>query len=240
MPFFRQLTFKNCGVSVVTLLLFILTSCSGGEGGTNGGNNAGPGITTITASENCVGSTSARWSLRECGSRAYLGGVAWSGSLYVAVGWSYTDVGSDVLTSTDGITWTRRTTGKDSPYHLHRIAWGNGLFVAVGEQKELLTSRKWVRIYINRWFALDSRSERIRYFVDEHRMVRQSIRRCWICRQNFLIQRRHHLERPLPTDSIGVEQSDLGRQSVCGVWLARYDTRITGRYNMDRAPNQRS
>jgi len=140
MPFFRQLTFKNCGVSVVTLLLFILTSCSGGEGGTNGGNNAGPGITTITASENCVGSTSARWSLRECGSRAYLGGVAWSGSLYVAVGWSYTDVGSDVLTSTDGITWTRRTTGKDSPYHLHRIAWGNGLFVAVGEQKEILTS----------------------------------------------------------------------------------------------------
>jgi len=44
-----------------------------------------------------------------------------------------------LLTSRDGTTWTRRTSGTDNG--LFGVAYGNGTFVAVGWYGTLLTSR---------------------------------------------------------------------------------------------------
>jgi len=54
-----------------------------------------------------------------------MNGVAWSGSLFVAVG-----NGGTVWTSVDGITWTSRTTPDTT--HMNGVAWSGSLFVAVG------------------------------------------------------------------------------------------------------------
>jgi hypothetical protein len=40
-------------------------------------------------------------------------------------------LGGTILTSPDGVTWTRRTSGTNS--ELRGVAYGDGLFVAVGD-----------------------------------------------------------------------------------------------------------
>jgi len=52
-------------------------------------------------------------------------GHAFDHDIYVGVG-----TGPLVQTSTDGITWTKRDSG--TPFSLCAIAYGKGLFVAVG------------------------------------------------------------------------------------------------------------
>jgi len=49
-------------------------------------------------------------------------------------------VGEDgtILTSPDGVTWTPRTSGTSND--LNGVAYGNGTFVAVGEDGIILTS----------------------------------------------------------------------------------------------------
>jgi alpha-tubulin suppressor-like RCC1 family protein len=62
-----------------------------------------------------------------------LNGVAWSGSLFVAVG-NY----GTILTSVDGTAWTLRTSGTTND--LFGATWGGGQFVAVGRSGTILTS----------------------------------------------------------------------------------------------------
>ena len=62
-----------------------------------------------------------------------LRGVAFGNSTFVAVGQSGT-----ILTSTDGETWTSRTSGTSN--YLYDIAFGNSTFVAVGQSGTILTS----------------------------------------------------------------------------------------------------
>jgi photosystem II stability/assembly factor-like uncharacterized protein len=59
--------------------------------------------------------------------------VTYGNGLFVAVG----DRGA-ILTSTDGVNWTRLTS--PTRYSLSSVTCGNGLFVAVGEDGIILTS----------------------------------------------------------------------------------------------------
>jgi len=82
-----------------------------------------------------TGSTT--WTLRKFinTSESAYASIAYNGSnLYVAAG------GAGVLaTSTDGITWTDRTSGFGAN-NIRTVAYGNGLFVAVGDQGTITTS----------------------------------------------------------------------------------------------------
>ena len=55
-------------------------------------------------------------------------------------GQSFVSVGNSgtILTSSDGITWTEKTSG--TPIDLYGVTSGNGLFVTVGESGTILTS----------------------------------------------------------------------------------------------------
>ena len=59
--------------------------------------------------------------------------ITYANSTFVAVG-----EGGTILTSADGIAWTRRTSGVTTP--LYGVAYGNGTFVAVGWTGKTLTS----------------------------------------------------------------------------------------------------
>lgn len=59
------------------------------------------------------------------------------GGNYVAVGTVAPSDPAPILSSPDGVAWTQRHTVSQS---LLAVAWGGGLFVAVGENKTLLTS----------------------------------------------------------------------------------------------------
>jgi hypothetical protein len=59
--------------------------------------------------------------------------VTYGNGLFVAVG----EDGA-ILTSPDGVNWTRRTSGTRNG--LESVTYGNGLFVAVGEWGTILTS----------------------------------------------------------------------------------------------------
>lgn len=66
-------------------------------------------------------------------------GIAYGGGLFVAVGdWDIDTFDAVILTSTDGIAWTRRS--NPSPDTLHRITYVNGQFVAVGGAGTVLVS----------------------------------------------------------------------------------------------------
>jgi len=55
-------------------------------------------------------------------------------------GQSFVSVGNSgtILTSSDGISWTKRTSGTSK--YLRGVTYGNGLFVTVGESGTILTS----------------------------------------------------------------------------------------------------
>jgi photosystem II stability/assembly factor-like uncharacterized protein len=59
--------------------------------------------------------------------------VTYGNNIFVAVG----DNGT-ILTSTDGVSWTRRTS--PTTQGLYSVTYGNGLFVAVGNNGTILTS----------------------------------------------------------------------------------------------------
>src|SRR5262245_2511444 len=77
-------------------------------------------------------------SLWSCGSIALCqtdrADQAFGHSGFVAV-----DGHNSVLTSPDGAVWTRHETG--APFGLYGVTFGNGLFVAVGNEGAILTSR---------------------------------------------------------------------------------------------------
>jgi hypothetical protein len=72
------------------------------------------------------------WTLRVPGSND-LHGVTYGNGRFVAVG-----SGGTILTSPDGVKWTRRTSGTNNL--LYGVTYGNGLFVAVGDRGTILTS----------------------------------------------------------------------------------------------------
>jgi hypothetical protein len=75
--------------------------------------------------------------------------VAYGNGLFVAVGPYGT-----ILTSPDGVSWTRRTSGTSS--WLSGVTYGNGLFVAVGMSGTILTSPDGVT-----WTARTSGTEQL-------------------------------------------------------------------------------
>ncbi len=71
------------------------------------------------------GSSAGRKTARASGTSNDLNGVTYGNGLLVAVGKD-----GIILTSPDGVTWTRRASPTSNP--LYDVAYGNGLFVAVG------------------------------------------------------------------------------------------------------------
>jgi hypothetical protein len=100
----------------------------------NGRYIAAGGMGTVLHSPDAVTWTPA--SFDWAGFHAY--SVAFGNGLFVAVGEHSTTYHSSVLTSPDGITWTRRNTGYVE--RLEAISYGNGLFVASGWDRAILTS----------------------------------------------------------------------------------------------------
>lgn len=66
------------------------------------------------------------WTRQVSGTGAMLMGIAWSGSQFVVIG------SQTILTSPDGFTWTTQNPVPAPTAQFRDIAWGNGLFVAVG------------------------------------------------------------------------------------------------------------
>jgi len=68
-----------------------------------------------------------------------LHGIAYGAGLFVAVGdWDIDTLDAVILTSSDGVAWTRRA--NPSPDTLRRVIYGNGSFIAVGGAGTVLTS----------------------------------------------------------------------------------------------------
>lgn len=80
--------------------------------------------------------TGATWTARSSGTPQTLRGVAASPSRFVAVG-GYS--AAAVLTSADGLSWSAATLPPGGG-ELRAVAWGNGVFVAVGAGGTVLTS----------------------------------------------------------------------------------------------------
>jgi hypothetical protein len=86
---------------------------------------------SLTVSAPGGGGAGTTWTLPNLGDS--LEGVAYGNGLFVAVG-----DGGTILTSRDGVSWTRRTSGTSN--QLEGVAYGNGTFVAVGWYGTILTS----------------------------------------------------------------------------------------------------
>jgi len=87
-----------------------------------------------------------RWFEPAMPCQTFLRGIAYGKNLFVAVGGSYFDEPGVILTSPDGITWTRRHYG--SRANLCAVEFGNGMFVTVGDLGTIFTSKdgiKWHR-----------------------------------------------------------------------------------------------
>ncbi len=68
-------------------------------------------------------------------------GTGYGNGTFVAVGEIWADSGG-ILTSSNGKQWRRRTSGTRK--NLSRVAYGNDMFVAVGEEGAIVTSTDWV------------------------------------------------------------------------------------------------
>lgn len=79
-----------------------------------------------------------KWTVQRSGTNEDLFGVTFANSMFVAVG-------GTILTSLDGITWTSRDSGLNADQYgitprLKEVAFGNSVFVAVGDSGTILTS----------------------------------------------------------------------------------------------------
>jgi len=71
------------------------------------------------------------WTAQTSGTSSQLSSVAWTGSLFVAVGYAGT-----ILTSPDGVTWTSRTSGTSSA--INTVTWADNELLAVGYNNALV------------------------------------------------------------------------------------------------------
>ncbi len=112
MLIFGRRFFDFIYIIIIATLFFSLTGC--GDGQTSGHLN--------------------KWHLRNpLPQGSSLSGVTYGNGTFVAVG----DTGT-ILTSSDGVTWTTRTSGTTN--YLDGVTYGNGTFVAVGDTGTILTS----------------------------------------------------------------------------------------------------
>jgi len=79
------------------------------------------------------------WTEISLGFRTFLRSVTWGNGSFVAVGGSYVDAPGAILSSPDGIHWTRRN--RDNKINLYGVVHGGGLYVAVGDHDTILTSQ---------------------------------------------------------------------------------------------------
>ena len=110
-------------ILVLLILSAFLIACGGGGrgGGISGGSGSG-------GSGSVAGTT---WTSRNSGTPLYA--VTYGNNTFVAVG-AY----GTILTSTDGVSWTQRTSPTSN--HLRAVTYGNNTFVAVGDYGTILTS----------------------------------------------------------------------------------------------------
>lgn len=66
--------------------------------------------------------------------------ITWNGVQYVAVGFNYINSPKVLLTSSDGETWVEHSPGIDDWLYLYSVTWGNGIFVAVGDNGLIISS----------------------------------------------------------------------------------------------------
>lgn len=75
------------------------------------------------------------WTARTAGvSTNTLNNVRYLNSVFIAVGNGANGGTGGITTSTDGITWTKRNTPSGSSTELYDVAYGNGYYVATGDQ----------------------------------------------------------------------------------------------------------
>ena len=89
----------------------------------------------LSGSFDVVANVGANWTARPSMTAADLRRVAWSGSMYAAVG-----AGGAIVTSPDGSTWTPRTSGTTNS--LYGITWTGAEFVAVGDRNRAHLDRR--------------------------------------------------------------------------------------------------
>jgi hypothetical protein len=101
------------------------------------------GLTVDAGSISVSTNLKVRGTLQDAGVLDNLQGVVWSGTRYVAVG------SGGILTSRDGVDWTRQTSGVYPTDSFGGVTWSGTQFVAVGFDQPILTSPDgvaWTRI----------------------------------------------------------------------------------------------
>jgi photosystem II stability/assembly factor-like uncharacterized protein len=78
-----------------------------------------------------------------CALRTFFRDVTYANALFVAVGGSYFHEPGVIVTSRDGLAWTRRH--KENKLNLYGVAGGPDLFVAVGDRGAILSSTDCIR-----------------------------------------------------------------------------------------------
>ena len=81
---------------------------------------------------------STHWTDCSLAVRTFFRGITHDHGLFVAVGGSYFDEPGVIVTSPNGIVWTRRSSGTKN--NLYSVAFGNGRFIAVGDSGAVCTS----------------------------------------------------------------------------------------------------
>ena len=81
---------------------------------------------------------STHWTNCSLAVRTFFRAVTHDRGLFVAVGGSYLGEPGVIVTSTNGLAWTRRSSGTKN--NLYRVASGNGSFIAVGDSGAICTS----------------------------------------------------------------------------------------------------
>jgi uncharacterized delta-60 repeat protein len=79
------------------------------------------------------------WTLRNSGTQSHLWSIDYGAGRYVITGQAGNN-GRNIVTSTDGITWTSSITGPYQATHLLGVEYANGITVAVGNGGAIVTS----------------------------------------------------------------------------------------------------
>ncbi len=80
-----------------------------------------------------------QWTAQSSGTTDSLNGIAWNGEIFAAAGGTSSE--KIILTSTDGITWTKSLWIKENNKEFRGIVWANNRFLAFGSGGFLISSR---------------------------------------------------------------------------------------------------
>lgn len=107
---------------VLSVLIIAIIGCGGGGGTAEVTSSLTP---TPAPSPAPTPSGLDNWHLRASGTNADLYGVTYGNGIFVAVGEDGT-----ILSSTDGVLWTKRNSGIADYYTFTAVTYGNGIFLA--------------------------------------------------------------------------------------------------------------